>query len=529
VTSVARALGRTLHDAGVRHAFGHPGGEVVELIEGLRAEGIRFVLTRHETTAAFMADATGHFTGTPGVCVATLGPGATNLVTGMAQSQLDRSPVIALTGQLPSSRYDIVTHQKLDLGAVFAPVTKWHARVQPDNVSAVAARAVRVATRHRPGPVHLEVASDVSGREATDARSFTTDAPDAPGGVSPTAVAAAADALLASQRPVLLVGLDALSDAVVEPLLDLSESWSIPTIVAPKAKGVIPEDHPLFLGTIEMLGTSRLFDLLDDCDVVVMVGMDPVEFDRDWTATAAVVHVGPLPNDDLYFDAAIEVVGPVDEAVAAIRDALGNASPIWDPDEISGLRSSFLEFINPPVDGLAAQEVLRRLRIELDRDALVTCDVGQNKSVTGQCWPAYSPRTFFMSNGISSMGYGLPAAMALKLAAPDRQVACILGDGGFGMYLGELETAVRERLGIVIMVLADAELTQIRMNQSRRGFESTGTTFTSIDYVGLARSLGADGREVSTAQASTDAIRWAIGRDLPTVIAARIDSRCYEL
>jgi pyruvate oxidase len=127
------------------------------------------------------------------------------------------------------------------------------------------------------------------------------------------------------------------------------------------------------------------------------------------------------------------------------------------------------------------------------------------------------------------MGYGLPAAMALKLAAPDRQVACILGDGGFGMYLGELETAVRERLGIVIMVLADAELTQIRMNQSRRGFESTGTTFTSIDYVGLARSLGADGREVSTAQASTDAIRWAIGRDLPTVIAARIDSRCYEL
>jgi len=260
-----------------------------------------------------------------------------------------------------------------------------------------------------------------------------------------------------------------------------------------------------------------------------MVGMDPVEFDRDWTARARVVHVGPLPNDDLYFEAAIEVVGPVAMGVAALCDALNATPPFWDPAEVAAIRAAFLQFINPPIDGLAAQEVLRRLRNVLDRDALVSCDVGQNKSVTGQCWPTYAPRTFFMSNGISSMGYGLPAAMALKLAAPDRQTACVLGDGGFGMYLGDLETAVRERLAIVIVVLADAALTQIRMNQSRRGLELTGTTFSAIDYVALARSLGTDGREVTTADECTAAFRWALGRDLPTVIAARIDPRCYEL
>ena len=437
--------------------------------------------------------------------------------------------MIALTGQLASTRYDIVTHQKLDLGAVFAPVTKWHARVLPENVRAVTSRAIRVATRHRPGPVHLEVASDVAGREAQDDRTFTTRSSRSAGHVAAGDVTEVLAALRASRRPMLLVGIDALSDGVVEPLRTLAEAWSVPVMVGPKAKGIFAEDHPLFLGTIEMLGTGRLYDILDECDLVVMIGMEPVEFDRDWTAPATIVHIGPSPNDDLYFNADLELVGPMSGVLTALNEADLAPEPRWDAAEVRQLRGEFVAFVHPDIGALGAQDVLRELRAILPRDALVTCDVGQNKSVTGQVWPAYQPRTFFMSNGLSSMGYGLPAAMALQLAEPERQVACILGDGGFGMYLGEVETAVRLKLPIVIVILADAALTQIKMNQSRRGFSATGTEFNPIDYVSLARSLGADGREVSTVEECRDAIRWAVGADGPTLIAARIDPRCYEL
>jgi acetolactate synthase-1/2/3 large subunit len=529
MVAVSREIGRILYDAGVRYAFGHPGGEVVELIEGLRAEGIEFVLTRHEATAAFMADAMGHYTATPGVCLATLGPGATNLVTGVAQAYLDRSPLIALTGQLASTRYDIVTHQKLDLGAVFAPVTKWHARVMPENVRAVASRAIRVATRHRPGPVHLEVASDVAGRESLDARSFTTRSSTTAGQVAAGDTTEVLAALRSSRRPMLLVGLDALSDDVVDPLRKLAEAWSVPVMVGPKAKGIFSEDHPLFLGTIEMLGTGRLYEILDECDLVVMVGMEPVEFDRDWTAPATIVHIGPQANDDLYFNADVELVGPVGSVLTALTEAGTSPEPRWDAAEVRQLRKQFVAYVHPDIGALGAQDVLRELRAILPRDALVTCDVGQNKSVTGQVWPAYQPRTFFMSNGLSSMGYGLPAAMALQLAEPGRQVACVLGDGGFGMYLGEIETAVRLKLPIIIVILADAALTQIKMNQSRRGFSATGTEFNSIDYISLARAMGADGREVSTVEECRDALGWAASAGAPALIAARIDPRCYEL
>ena len=528
MTTVSREIGRVLREAGVRYAMGHPGGEVVELIEGLRAEGIEFILTHHEATAAFMADAIGYYTRIPGVCVATLGPGATNLITGIAHAYLDRAPVIALTGQLPASRYDMVTHQKIDLGAVFAPITKWHARVQPNNVRAVTSRALRVATRRRAGPVHLEVASDVADQESSDRGDYVTHRLTEANGVVEGAAAAAA--LIASKRPLLLAGMDALSDGVAESLRALAEGWSIPVIVTPKAKGVLPEDHPLFLGTIEMLGTDRLFALIEQCDLVMMIGMDPVEFDRDWIAAAKVVHIGPLPNDDLYFASEIELVGSVAQTLGALMEAAGTPSARWDDDEVGNFRDEMRRRLDPQVDGLSAQALLRELRSVLRADAIVTCDVGQNKSVTGQCWPVYQPRSFFMSNGLSSMGYGLPAAMALKLLEPDRQVACIIGDGGFTMYLGEIETAVRRGLAVVVVVLVDGALTQIRMNQARRGLFPTGTEFGVIDYVGLARALGADGFEVTNIKEARDAVQFASGNARrPTVIAANINPRCYEI
>ena len=506
--------------------FGHPGGEVIDLIEGLRQAGLEFVLTKHETAAAFMAEATATLTGIPGVCLGTLGPGATNLVTGVAQAYLDRAPVIALSGQLPTERYEVATHQRLDLKGLFAPITKWQATLSAGNAAAVVERALRVATRARRGPIYLEVPSDVPKQETVNVAlpRFATEHVPA---IDDDAVRAAAARLHDSERPLLLVGMDANNDAVPGPLRRLAEAWHMPVMVSPKAKGVLREDHPLFVGTIEGLGTAYLYDFIDTCDLVLMVGLDPVEFDRDWSAKARIVHIGVVPNDDRYYGSEVEIVGPIDAAIERLF-AASKAIPKVARDEINAFRDAFTSRVRGSAKGLTAQEVLAELRAALPEDALVTCDVGYNKAVSAQCWPAYRPRTFFVSNGLSSMGYGLPAALALKLADRTRPVACVLGDGGFAMAMAEIETGTRLGLGVRVIVLADEALSQIKAGQERKGYAVTGTTFGAIDYEKLGSAFGIDARTVSTVAECREAFRETPG-DRPTLIAARVDPAGYRV
>lgn len=526
VVTVARAIGDRLRAAGVQNVYGHPGGEVVDLIEGFRQAGLDFVLTKHETAAAFMAEASATATGIPGVCLATLGPGATNLVTGVAQAYLDRAPVLAFSGQLPPERYEIATHQRLDLRDLFSPITKWQATITSANAAAVVERALRVAERRRRGPVYLEVPSDVPQQETVDVAlpRFATDPVAA---IDEDAIRSAVARLRGSLRPLLLVGMDANDDAVAGPLRRLAEAWSVPVMVSPKAKGIFREDHPLFVGTIEGLGTAFLYDYIDTCDLVLMVGFDPVEFDRDWTARARIVHIGAVPNDDRYYGSEVEVVGPIDAALERIS-AAPDPNPKLAPEEIRAFRDAFAARLQPRSDRLTPQQVLAALRGALPQDALVTCDVGYNKSVSTQCWPSYRPRTFFLSNGLSSMGYGLPAALALKMAEPARQVACILGDGGFAMSMAELETAVRLRLGVRIVVLVDDALSQIRAGQERKGYPVTGTTFGTIDYVKLAAAFGIEAKVVTTADECRAAFR-TVPMDRPSLVAATIDPSAYRV
>jgi acetolactate synthase-1/2/3 large subunit len=531
--TVARLVGERLRAAGVRYVTGHPGGEVVDLIEGFRQAGLEFVLTRHETPAAFMAEAMASASGIPGVCVATLGPGATNLVTGVAQAYLDRAPLIAFTGQLPADRFEITTHQKLDLRALFAPITKWQVRLVPSNAADVIDRALRVSLRARRGPVYIEVPSDVPRQAAAGAHDASTsliarDADDLDPVVDRTAAGRAAQLLRESKRPVILAGMDANDEGTASALRTLAEEWGIPVIVSPKAKGVFREDHALFLGTIEMLGTAKLYEYIDRSDLVLMIGFDPVEFDRDWAATAKVVHISPSPNEDRYYDSAAELVGPVREGIAVLRSVAGTPAPKRSREDVRAFRESFRAFVTPKRDRLTAQQVLAELRAALPEDALVTCDVGYNKAVTGQCLPMYQPKTFFMSNGLSSMGYGLAAALGLKLIYRDRQVACVLGDGGFAMVMAELETAVREKLGVTVVVLADDALSQIKANQERKGYPVTGTTFRDLDYMALANGFGIKGHDVRTVAECQKALR-ARSPDAPTLIAAHVDPSAYQL
>jgi acetolactate synthase-1/2/3 large subunit len=259
-----------------------------------------------------------------------------------------------------------------------------------------------------------------------------------------------------------------------------------------------------------------------------MIGFDPVELDRDWSAAAKVIHIGPLANVDGNYESAVEVVGPVGEGIEALRAAAGAPAPKRAPDEVRSFRDSFRAFVTPKRDRLTSQQVLAELRAALPEDALVTCDVGYNKAVTGQCMPMYRPKTFFMSNGLSSMGYGLGAALGLKLLYRARQVACVLGDGGFAMLMGELETAVREKLGVVVIVLVDDALSQIKAAQERKGYPVTGTTFGELDYVALTKGFGIAGHDVRTVAECREALRDRPG-DAPVFIAAHVDPSAYQL
>lgn len=527
VVSVARLVGDRLREAGVRYVLGHPGGEVVELIEGFREAGLEFVLTRHETSAAFMAEAMAASTGVPGVCVGTLGPGATNLVTGVAHAWLDRGPLLVFTGQLPADRFAIATHQKLDTIALYSSITKWQATLTPANASGVIERALRVALGHRRGPVLIEVPSDVPKQDAVDVAlpRFATHPTLA---IDADAVRDAATRLREAKRPLLLVGMDANGEAAALPLRRLAEAWCVPVMVSPKAKGIFREDHPLFLGTIEGLGTAYLYDYIDTCDLVVMVGFDPVELDRDWTANARVVHLGPLPNDDRYYGSDVEVVGSVDDALERLL-LVASPEPKFKLEDLRAFRDAFTARVRPASERLTAQAVLAELRAALPEDALVTCDVGYNKSVATQLWPAYRPRTFFLSNGLSSMGYGLPAALGLKLAHRDRTVACVVGDGGLGMVMAELETAARLELSVLVVVLADEALSQIKAGQERRGYPVTGTTFGAIDHLALASAFGIEGHEARTIDEVREAFRALGTLRLPRLVAAHIDPSAYRV
>jgi acetolactate synthase-1/2/3 large subunit len=514
--------------------MGHPGGEVIDLIEGFRAAGLEFVLTRQEAAAGFMADAMASASGIPAVCMGTLGPGATNLVTGVAQAYLDRSPVIAITGQLPMDRVEIATHQKLDLRALFAPVTKWQARVSQANAGDVVDQALRVATRPRRGPVYLEVPSDVPGQDAPAADrqihyGVRRMAPELTLPIDPGSAGAAANLLRDSARPLILVGMDANDEIVASRLRAFAEEWSIPVMDSPKSKGVFREDHPLFIGTIEMLGTQRLYELIDTCDLVFMIGFDPVEFDRDWTATANVVHINTVPNEERYYHENVEIVGPIHEAIDTIRSLCGSGRAKWPAPEVKKIRDGFRAFVSPTRHALTAQRALATLRAALPEDAIATCDVGYNKAVTGQCWQAYGAKRFFMSNGLSSMGYGLPAAIGLKLLHRDVPVACVVGDGGFAMTMAELETAARLDLSVLCVVLDDGALSQIKAGQDRKGLPSTGTTFGGLDYVSVAKGFGAIGYAVTSEAECRDAFAAARDAKQAVVVAARVDPSAYRL
>jgi acetolactate synthase-1/2/3 large subunit len=530
VTTVAQAMAEVLRRVGTPYVFGLPGGEVVELMNAFKEADIPFLLTKHENTAAFAAGVTGEILGIPGVCIATIGPGAANMATGVANAWMDRDPVIAITGQIASSRYNTATHQVLDSVAFYRTITKWSTWVHPSSAAETMHKAVRVATTERPGPVHLTLSSDQAKAESVGKYPATSSVhPYAcVGAPSEESLSKTKQMIASAGRPIIFAGLGVLRANASEEIVRLAEKLSAPVIVMPKAKGVIPENHPLFAGVFEMLGDKLVLEFGAKADLIIACGLDVVEFDKPWNFSAPVVHVDALPNNDEFYPAEVELVGHVATTLSALSEQVPSRRA-WTAREIDCHRKQLLELITRAGSGMPSHQVVSAARKVLPKGTVATCDVGAHKFLVGQLWATYAPKSFFMSNGLSAMGYGFPAAMAAQLAWPERPVVAFLGDGGFGMYMGELETAQRLKLPLIVVVFCDGTLSLIAMSQERRGLPHNAVEFANPDIAKVAQAFGAEGKvcETSAEVEKTILSAWTTRR--LTVVQAVVDPGPYRV
>lgn len=526
----AEVIARTLREAGIERIYGLPGGEIVELIEACRREGIAFLLTRHENTAALMAGVAGQLSGRPGVCLATVGPGASNMVNGVANAYLDRSPMLAISAQLATDVAPVLPHQRLDLEDLYRPITKWSTTLTGSHTAAVVRRALEIAATGRQGPVYLSLPSDVARRPEGTGEPPTlpqVHGPEARGDLDQ-----AARSLAEARRPICILGIGADPIRWRPAILRFVEARQMPVLVSAKAKGIVPEDHPLFLATgTGMAGDKLVTGCLKSSDLLVGIGFDPVEAIRPFYRDLRFLAIGQASIADRSFAPQIEILGDVPR----ILDALLQAPPqrhAWTASEIQDFRARLAAALTPAADrtarGLSPYHVIARLRRKLPREAILAVDTGAHKLLAGQAWPAYEPLTYLVSHGLSTMGYFLPAAMAAKLEHPRRPVFALTGDGGFAMILAELETAARLNLPIVSIVLTDESLFLIEMGQERRNYPSTGTTFQAIDFAGIAPGFGAVGFKVSSWEEFDAAVEKGLAADRPVVIQVGIDPAEYR-
>jgi acetolactate synthase I/II/III large subunit len=538
--TTAEILARTLRRAGVDVMFGLPGGEILDFIEAARREGIRFVLTRDEGTAAFMADVTGQILRRPGVCMSTLGPGAVNMTLGVANAYLDRSPLVAITASLATSALPYATHQQLDLNAVYRPFTKHTVLLDGHDTDAKVQRAIEESVAPRMGPVHIALPSDVARAAARgDGVEARVDdgvdaAPPAPAATSaPVAdIERIADALSTARRPVLIVGLDVNPHTDTAAVRAFVDRVRVPTFVTPKAKGIVSEDHPLFAGVCAgVAGDAMIVEFFERADLLVGVGFEPVESDKLWHRTCPLVNVGPMSIAAGAYRPQAEAVGDLPTTLDAISARLAQASrrTDWSADTVSDLRERLQSVLRPAARprGLSGYELTCALRRLFPRDTILATDVGSIKSITTQAWTAYDPLTFFESNGLSAMSYAFPAAMAARLQFPERPILCTIGDGGFGMIHAELETCVRERLPFVTVVYNDSALSLIDVAQQNRGYPTCGVKYGSIDFAAVAAGFGVWSKRVDTMDALEEAVREAQRIDGPTIIDAVVDPTEY--
>lgn len=496
---------KCLEEEGVEYIFGVPGEENLDMLDSLsRSDKVRLVLTRHEQGAGFMAATYGRLTGKTGVCMATLGPGATNFVTAAAYAQLGGMPMLMITGQKPIKKSKQGRFQILDVVGMMRPITKYtHQLASADNIPSRVREAFRLAEEEKPGATHLEFPEDIADEhtESLPIKASIARRPSA----EPKAVRAAVRRLEEAKCPVLVIGAGANRKMTGRMLLQFVEKTGIPFVTTQLGKGVIDETHPLFLGCAALSAGDFVHRAIDDADVIVNVGHDVIEKPPFFMKQggAEVIHVSnrSAEVDPVYFPQ-IEVIGDIANAVWQMKEDIV-PSPRWSFGHMLAYRKAELDHAAPLEEDarfpIFPPYLVRQIREAMPSDGIICLDNGVYKIWFARNYPARQQNTVLLDNALATMGAGLPSAMAAAMVHPGRKVMAICGDGGFMMNSQEMETAVRLGLDITVLILNDGSYGMIRWKQTNMNFQDWGLTFGNPDFVKYAESYGAIGHRVESA------------------------------
>jgi acetolactate synthase-1/2/3 large subunit len=523
--TIAEYIASQLFNHGVRFVFGIPGGPSIPYMEAFKSAGIEFILTSNEAAAGIMADVTARLTGVTGVCHATFGPGATNIATGIGGALLDRSPVIVFTSEISDSMLGRTTQMNINHQKLFEPLTKATFRLNRDNIFEVLPSALRLCHDSYPGPVHIGLPSDIADTEidirpqAQFVKGNTFFHNDIQGILS---------LLEKSRRPLIALGLTAARLGIGNELLKFIDRYRMPVIITPMAKGIIPEDHPCYAGVLFHSLSDYLEDIYEKTDLVIGLGYDPVEFDYEsWRPDVPLIHFdtreGDLPSDGIV----IRYTGPPDEWFSILKN-LNISSLIFEESFIKGIRNEIASVFNGFTNHFGPAAALKVLQDELPENIILTCDVGSHLHLIGQFWETRGKSKIIMTNGWSGMGFGIPAALAAQLNQPEMTVVCITGDGGFLMMAGEMITARRYNLPVIVVVFSDGELNLIKVKQSWKDIPPYGTILYQDDLFGADIFLGLKVFRADSYETLKTAVIEALSVNEPVIINAVIDPEDYK-
>jgi acetolactate synthase I/II/III large subunit len=529
MTTGGDIIGRLLKHAGVTHAFGIPGGEVLALIQGLNAADIRFVLVKHENSGGFFAEGHWHMTGALPVLVATLGPGVANAINVVANAMQDRVPLVFLTGCVEGSLVGSFTHQVVDHQAMLRPVVKGTFRLERGKIVEVMHQAIALAQSGQPGPVHIDVPVDVAeGVSSKGEPQLAFKSTKA--GIDQTAINTARGLLASSVRPLAIAGVDAVLENAGADISAFCRQHGIPLLTTYKGKGLMPEDDPLCLGAVGLspLADKTILPLIAQADCLLLVGYDPIEmrvgWRNPWSEEKPVVEIAPVVRDHGMHSVSVALIGEIGPTLNSLEH---DHQERWPANEQQKARAALAtDFAGPQIWGPHA--AFRILREELPDETIVTADSGAHRILLSQMWECRAPRTLLQSSGFCTMACALPLAAGAKLGRMGVPVLCVVGDAGLDMAAGELATLRDLQLPVIICVLVDESLALIDLKQRKSQLPSVGVSFGRTDFAAVAKAYGGHGTSVKSAAELKTEVRNALLRNCFSVIAIQIANRAYD-
>jgi acetolactate synthase-1/2/3 large subunit len=520
-----------LERLGIRHVFGYPGGQNARFIEAMHGSKVEFVLVTHEACAGFMADIYGRLTGKPGTCLSTLGPGATNMTTGVGNAFLDRVPLLAFTAQMGRFWKGRAVQMHIDHQKLYAPITKWSAELKTGNVYPTLKRAVEVALAEQPGPVHLDFPEDIAEELSGERMEAFLPAPPSLAPFDGRELRRAEELIRKAQYPLVAIGLTMNRARATRELREFVDKHRLPVVTTLMAKGQVAEEGSQLVGVVGRARRDIVAEYYKPADLVIAIGYDPVEFNyEDWVRKdLPLIHIDTVPADIAKgYPVPCQVIGDIREILKGLS-GMPKLQHRWDLEGLRQHRRKLHQALTPMQTNFSPHHALLAMREILPPDGLLVADVGAHTHLIGQLWETRGPGNFLVSNGWSSMGFGIPAAISAKLIQPQRPVVACVGDGGFLMMVGEINTAVRLRLPVVFVVFRDNFLSLIRVKQRRKEYHQDGVELFSSNYRSSEYFFGAKVMVTREEEEFREAFKAGLEGNEPLVIEAVVDPTEYDV